>query len=201
MAWGDLAKVSKLLSSLCSMDNGGGWQQKCARQGGKGGNGKGKAAGKGKFGGPGEEFQCCWSDCKAAQDNTPTKGGRETCHCCGRRKPNAKAPPLERMVAWAFQEALKAKSATKDGSKGKAARKGGKGSKGSKEGTTTDKDTKEGDLKRLREERLASLKEAKDGSPEQPTGGAAAASDSAARTPVPGGTAPKAEQEHDAALS
>ena len=191
MAWKNMANTLQMLSSLS-----GGWQQK----GGGKALGKGKAAGKGNA--KDEEFQCLWCGCKAAENRTPTKGGRETCHGCMRRKAAAKAPPIEKLVDWAFKEQLKAKQPTGAGPKGKAGGKGTKGGKAQQSSKDGGDDKTDAELKVLRLERLALLKGATP--PTEVEKADVAGHDKGAKQ-VPGGTpaapeAPKGEVSKPAKL-
>ena len=121
MAWQDMAKTLKMLASLTEGGSGGGsWTKK--------GTGKGL----GKYNGaapPETKRQCNWDDCKAAQGKKPTCGKTTGCHCCKRAWANA--PPIERLVQWAYddkkqQEQLKLKKQQSGKAKGKG-KSAGKG--------------------------------------------------------------------------
>ena len=164
MAWGDLAKVSKLLESLGSLSNG--WKTK-AGKGGKGGK-DGKGGGKSNA----KQRLCPWADCTAAAKQQPTWGGAAACHCC--RRSFANTPPLERLVQWAYAEKLKTSptvnkagtDADKSKDKGKEANKD-KG-KASGKGKGKDLTPSDEELAKVREQRLAELKAAKAGQPPPP---------------------------------
>ena len=132
MAWGDLAKVGKLLSSLSSLSAGSGKWSKAQKGGGKGiggKNGKGdtsykaKSVGKGNANGGGASFGCLWEGCWAAEQQSHTWGGKCECHGCGRPKATAVCPPVESMVDWAYR-ALLAEQTNAAAPKGKGKGKG-----------------------------------------------------------------------------
>ena len=140
MAWGDLAKVGQLLSSLGQLsDTTGAWKLVPKQARGKGaGKGAGKDSDKGN--GKGSSRQCPWDGCKSAERNQATWGGVPNCHCC--KKSFARTPPVEQMVDWAYPEMLakqqgpqKDKGSSKGGAGKGAVGKGATG-KGGKGGTT-----------------------------------------------------------------
>ena len=115
MAWGDTAAVGKLIASLLTTGDGG-WQTKGS---GKWANNKGKGKGKGKGGDATQSddscFQCMWAGCTAAEEQKVTWGGKPCCHSCGRHKGIAKSPPLEQLVAWAYEKRCKLAQAKGNG--------------------------------------------------------------------------------------
>ena len=170
MAWGDLAKVGKLLASLGELSGpNGAWSKK-----GAGSKGAGKSNDKDQGKGKTATKPCHWGDCKAAKGEKATWGGCPNCFCCNR--PFSKAPPVEKMVDWAYQDLLKKRAS--EGNKGKGAAKGtggqggsaatGKGGKGGK-GAAAEPPEDEEQLALLRTQRQAELKAAKDGTPEKET--------------------------------
>ena len=120
MAWGDLAKVSKLLESLSQMSDTGGWKIK----GNGKGNGKGDA-GKGNAHGKGTTRTCAWQDCRAAREQKPTLGGATQCHCCHRKW--GQMPPIEKMTTQAYNALLKTKGKPDGSKEAKGGKGGGKG--------------------------------------------------------------------------
>ena len=140
------------MASLSQLSGGGSWQKKGS--GKSKGKDKGKGKGKGKdsnaAAGDNECFQCIWDDCKAAEGQKVT-WAKPCCHSCGRPKGVAKSPPLERLVAWAFEERRK-KQTENDKDKDKAIV-----DKGKNKAATTSKDDA-AKLAALRAERLAELK-------------------------------------------
>ena len=48
-----------------------------------------------KWGSWEEPWQCCWSDCRAAQMGIKTHGYKPLCHICCRVKHHAKSPPKD----------------------------------------------------------------------------------------------------------
>ena len=149
MAWGDLAKVDKLLASLGELSgSNGAWSKK-----GAGSKGAGKSNDKDQGKGKTATKPCHWGDCKAAKGKKATWGGFPNCFCCNR--PFSKAPPVEKMVDWAYLDLLK-KRATGDGKAG--GKTGSKGkSKGKGKGAAAKELTKE-ELAAKRSARLEALK-------------------------------------------
>ena len=160
MAWGDLANVAKLLTSLGQLQ-GVGKTAKSSQQ--KKGSGKPVATDKKQF--------CLWNTCTAAKAGRPTLGAKVECHSCG--KHFSQAPPVEKLVGWAWKQQLDAERAkaapdaqpdpTTHGQKGKGKGKG-KNSGGSTKGSGKGKQsTSELGLEATRAQRLAELKAAKAG--------------------------------------
>ena len=145
MAWGNLAGVSKLLTSLQQLEGGGVWGKNSGKSSSKG-------WGKGKNGD--ECFTCLWDDCWAAQAQKVT-WGKSNCFGCGRHKGVAKSPPLERITEKAMQVRLelnkgKGKDLDDKGNSGK----GSKWPKPRTQAATADAEK----LAELRADRLAALK-------------------------------------------
>ena len=147
MAWGDLAKVSKLLESLSSLNSdGGGWTRK----------GTGKDASKGKAGGKGAATRVCpWSDCKAACEQRRQQCSNGQCYCCKRNW--GQVPPVEKMTEVAYNAVVasklpkEAKDSAKEG-KGKGKGKGKAGTAGVQAEPSAE------ELVQLRKKRLEGLK-------------------------------------------
>ena len=159
MAWGDLAAVGKLMTTLGQLSGVGSWQKGSGKSKGKKDRDKGKGKGK-QVSSPSNDtdgcFQCRWDDCKAAEAQKVTWGWKTCCHGCGRAKGIAKSPPLERLAPWAYEERrclsnLDPKDGGKDiGDKGK-----------NKAATTHKADTLDAEkLAALRVDRMAGLKSA-----------------------------------------
>ena len=119
---------------------------------------------------------CPWADCTAAQKQQATVGGGANCHCC--RRAFSQAPPLEKLVEWAYKLKLQAPPTTslKAGKDGRGAQQEkGKGNGKGKAGKGADKQAApaaaqaDDDLKALRAARLAELKTAKDAQAAPPT--------------------------------
>ena len=163
-----VAKLSDVLGG-----EGGGWTTKGGGKGGKGWtNDKEKNA-------PTKKRFCPWDTCKAAQNKQSTFGSAPACFCCKRLF--SSQPPIERLVAWAYQEKLKGNQANPGTTqpKGKGSAKGGK-SKGKgfdkNSNQNTDKeaasDLTADQLAEIRKTRLAALrtsKDAKEDDKDQPT--------------------------------
>ena len=98
MAWQDVAKTMDMLASL-SNALGGEWTTKGASRGPKGNCKSNKGKGKDKESDADDQgFQCMWECCSAARREQPTRWGKAHCHCCGRAKGVARAPPLEQLT-------------------------------------------------------------------------------------------------------
>ena len=157
MAWGDLAAVGKLMTSLSQFSGVGSWQKGSGKSIGKNGKDKGKGAN-----GALPPFQCCWDDCKAAGSQTQTHAGKYECHMCNRPRGTAQHPPLERCQQWVIEKKVMDKhSPDKAGkqNKGKGKDSGappkGKG-KGKNAAPATLLTAEQ--LKQLRAQRLEALK-------------------------------------------
>ena len=112
MAWGDLAKVGKLLASLSSLGKDDDWQLAGSKKGGA----KAKSGVGGKAGGKsGATKQCPWEDCRAGRQQQPTYGDQPQCHCCGRKW--ASLPPIEKMTEAAYKAKLKSAEPTPRGAR------------------------------------------------------------------------------------
>ena len=147
MAWGDLAKVSKLLESLSQMNDSGGLKTK--------GPGKG-AADKGKAGGKGATTRVCpWEDCKAAREQRRQKGDSGQCHCCKRNW--GQVPPVEKMTESAYSAVVKTKQ-PKEVKLGKGGAKGNGKGKGKSAAAGAQAEPSAEELAELRKKRLEGLK-------------------------------------------
>ena len=142
MAWSNMAKTLEMLASL-----GDGWQTKSYGKKGKG-KGKGKHDDK-----PEAKRWCHWDDCTAAQGKKPTCGKSSGCYSCKRLW--AKAPPIERLVDWAFQDKLKSQEQPTAKGKGKGK---GKGKTPAAAPAAKAEEATTAQLAKLRQERLAGLK-------------------------------------------
>ena len=165
MAWGDFAKVGKLLSSLGQMtDTTGAWSLATKKRAGGKGTSKGGGKDGSKGNGKGSARLCPWAGCKAAENQQATWGGLPNCHCC--KRSFAQTPPVEHLVEREYKALLSKRGGTEKGSTGKgAAGKGaaGKGIKGGKGGNAEASATElEEQLAQLRLKRQAELKEAKE---------------------------------------
>ena len=187
MAWGDLAAVGKLMASLSQLSSDGGWQTKGA---GRKGKGDSKGKGKGKYSKATQSddncSQCMWEDCSAAVGHKVT-WDKPCCHSCGRPKGVSKSPPLERLVAWAYEERCKLAN-TKGTGKGQA----NKDDKGKNKAATTPPPRTQAavadaeELSERRAERLAGLKAAASADPSLPSSSGSAATPPAQAAKPPG---------------
>ena len=116
----------------------------------------GKGADKGKDGDKAQkakDWRCCWDDCKAAQKQSTMRFGRLSCWACHRPKGTAVAPPLERMVEWAFDAKVAGGPAAKRAGKGK-----GTGKDSGKTGKKDKDPASAGPAEKEKSEQLAALR-------------------------------------------